>query len=67
MIEVTNLVKDYGNHHAVKGISFSPIKGPEGNIEYLGLLSAGAGEPYAGDLAGLVDRSHRELGGGERP
>ncbi|WP_294472585.1 TlyA family RNA methyltransferase [uncultured Intestinimonas sp.] len=51
----------------VAGLDFSPIRGPEGNIEYLGLLSAGAGEPYAGDLAGLVDRSHRELGGGERP
>ena len=51
----------------VAGLDFSPIRGPEGNIEYLGLLSAGAGEPYAGDLAGLVDRSHRELGGGGRP
>ena len=43
---------------AVKDITFSPIKGPEGNIEYLGYLQAGAGEPYTGDLAALVEESH---------
>ena len=42
----------------VKDITFSPIKGPEGNIEYLGYLQAGAGEPYTGDLAALVEESH---------
>ena len=30
MIEVKNLVKDYGKHHAVKDISFSV---PDGQIE----------------------------------
>ena len=48
-------------------MDFSPIRGPEGNIEYLGLLTAGAGEPYTGDLPGLVARSHEALEGGERP
>ena len=42
----------------VKDITFSPIKGPEGNIEYLGHLRAGAGVPYGGDLWELVQRSH---------
>ena len=42
----------------VKDITFSPIKGPEGNIEYLGHLRAGAGVPYEGDLWELVQRSH---------
>ena len=42
----------------VKDITYSPIKGPEGNIEYLGYLQAGAGEPYTGDLAALVEESH---------
>ena len=43
---------------SVKDITFSPIKGPEGNIEYLGYLQAGAGETYTGDLAALVEQSH---------
>ena len=47
---------------AVKDITFSPIKGPEGNIEYLGYLQAGAGEPYEGDLKALVEQSHRIWG-----
>ncbi|MCI9352044.1 MAG: TlyA family RNA methyltransferase [Lawsonibacter sp.] len=43
---------------SVKDITFSPIKGPEGNIEYLGYLQAGAGPVYTGDLSALVERSH---------
>lgn len=42
----------------VKDITFSPIKGPEGNIEYLGYLQAGDGPAYAGDLSALVEQSH---------
>ena len=49
----------------VKDITFSPIKGPEGNIEYLGYLSAGEGPAYAGDLNGLVEESHRNWKGEE--
>lgn len=52
---------------AVKDITFSPIRGPEGNIEYLGFLSVGAGEPYAGDLAALVRESHEMLEGASQP
>lgn len=48
----------------VKDMSFSPIKGPEGNIEYLGQLCAGACAPWEGDLAALVEASHGALGGG---
>ena len=47
----------------VKDITFSPIRGPEGNIEYLGWLTAGAGGNYEGDLKALVDASHGQLGG----
>lgn len=42
----------------VKDITFSPIKGPEGNIEYLGYLQSGEGSVYEGDLKGLVEQSH---------
>ena len=47
----------------VKDITFSPIRGPEGNIEYLGWLSASETEAYHGDLKALVDASHGELEG----
>lgn len=46
---------------AVKDMTFSPIKGPEGNIEYLGYLAAGAGAPWDGDLKALVAESHGVL------
>lgn len=51
----------------VKDITFSPIRGPEGNIEYLGHLTVGRGPAYAGDLPALVEQSHAELEGGKHP
>lgn len=51
--------KDAG--FTVLDMEFSPIRGPEGNIEYLGWLSAGPGDAYCGDLNALVDRSHGTL------
>lgn len=47
----------------VKDMTFSPIRGPEGNIEYLGHLTVGAGGPWGGDLAALVEASHSALEG----
>ncbi len=57
------VLEDFMTHAAdagftVKGITFSPIRGPEGNIEYLGWLSAAPGEPWQGDLTALVEASH---------
>ena len=44
---------------SIRDITFSPIKGPEGNIEYLGFLKAGAEDGgYRGDLRALVEQSH---------
>ena len=48
----------------VKGMTFSPIKGPEGNIEYLAHLGLGEGPAWSGDPAQLVEQSHRALEGG---
>lgn len=48
---------------AVKDITFSPVRGPEGNIEYLGFLETGAGPAWAGDLDALVAQSHQTLEG----
>ena len=57
-----------GNGFSVLGLTFSPIKGPEGNIEYLLYLEK-TGRPSAFspdfDFEGLVDESHRVLNGGE--
>lgn len=43
----------------VLDLDYSPIRGPEGNIEYLGYLSAGGGQPYSGEPSKLVEQSHR--------
>ena len=45
----------------VKGMTYSPIRGPEGNIEYLGWLSTEEGQGWAGDLRELVEASHSHL------
>lgn len=50
-----------GADFSVRGLTYSPIRGPEGNIEYLGWLSAGAGTPWEGDLKALVEQSHTTL------
>ncbi len=47
----------------VKELTFSPIRGPEGNIEYLGHLTVREQPPYAGDLTALVEASHECLEG----
>ncbi len=46
---------------SVRGMTFSPIRGPEGNIEYLGWLSVGAGNSISIDFKALVEQSHKEL------
>jgi 23S rRNA (cytidine1920-2'-O)/16S rRNA (cytidine1409-2'-O)-methyltransferase len=43
------------------GLTFSPIKGPEGNIEYLGYLKKGRGGSVCIDIPSLVRASHEEL------
>ncbi len=51
---------------SVKGITFSPVKGPEGNIEYLIYLKKAEVPVLAVpvDSAALVDESHKVLNGG---
>ena len=43
------------------GLTFSPIRGPEGNIEYLGWLSAAENSDFIPDLSALVEESHSAL------
>ncbi len=46
---------------AVLGLTYSPIRGPEGNIEYLGYLEKGPWMPVEFDLGALVAESHQVL------
>jgi 23S rRNA (cytidine1920-2'-O)/16S rRNA (cytidine1409-2'-O)-methyltransferase len=45
----------------VRDITFSPIRGPEGNIEYLGWLSVQKEGAHVPDLRELVRQSHAAL------
>lgn len=69
------VVRDPGTHRAVldafitnaggsgffvRGLTYSPLKGPEGNIEYLGWLSC-RGQDAAVDAGAVVAEAHREL------
>ena len=46
---------------AVLGLTYSPIRGPEGNIEYLGYMEKGPWQERTFDLKALVDESHQTL------
>ena len=45
----------------VLDLSYSPVRGPEGNIEYLGYLVKGPGPEKPFDLQTLVEQSHSEI------
>ena len=45
---------------SLAGLTFSPVRGPEGNIEYLAWLRVG-GESVPADCADVVRRSHEAL------
>lgn len=47
---------------ATRALTFSPITGPEGNIEFWAWLSCG-GDPVAVDIVAVVDAAHAALGG----
>jgi 23S rRNA (cytidine1920-2'-O)/16S rRNA (cytidine1409-2'-O)-methyltransferase len=67
--EVIEAVKGYAveNGFCIQGLDFSPVRGPEGNIEYL-IYLAKDGKPGDGIydrnwINDLVDRAHDSLGG----
>ena len=49
------------NHFTVLGVTYSPIRGPEGNIEYLGYLRKSSEEDALIDIDAVVSASHTEL------
>ncbi len=54
------------NHFTVLGITYSPIRGPEGNIEYLGYLRKSDEPDGAYDLQEIVTQSHDTLKEGKQ-
>lgn len=59
--KVLNESKDIGFH--IKDLTYSPIKGPEGNIEYLAYLTKLSGEYPVIDSGDVVAQSHRQEDG----
>lgn len=61
-IEVVETITEFAKSQGfiVRGLDFSPIKGPEGNIEYL-MFIGNCGEEAEYDISALVERSHAEL------
>ena len=47
--------------YTLTGLDYSPIRGPEGNIEYLAHLKKGEHAGIAPDIAAIVAASHGEL------
>lgn len=62
--KIVGFVLEHG--FSILGLTFSPVKGPEGNIEYLIHLQK-CNEPKSVilDIANLVKESHNQLNGGE--
>ena len=50
----------------ILGLTFSPVKGPEGNIEFLAHLRLGSGEGIQPDVDRVVSEAHQVLDKGER-
>ena len=47
----------------IRNLTFSPVKGPEGNIEFLGHLTLAGGEEAIPELSALVAEAHASLKG----
>ncbi|TAH66638.1 MAG: TlyA family RNA methyltransferase [Anaerolineaceae bacterium] len=63
-IEVIQMVSSYASEIGFDclGLDYSPIKGPEGNIEYLLYLKKTAGNSIDAELIqSVVDRAHEQL------
>lgn len=62
--EVIRVVVNYSRSigFSTAGLSFSPVKGPEGNIEYLLYLLKGSMQCREIDISSTVELAHKELG-----
>lgn len=63
--EITGFVLQNG--YSILGLTYSPVRGPEGNIEYLLYLKkADVPQSVPLNIAALVEESHSVLNGGEK-
>jgi 23S rRNA (cytidine1920-2'-O)/16S rRNA (cytidine1409-2'-O)-methyltransferase len=61
--EITTFVLQNG--FSILGLTYSPVRGPEGNIEYLLYLQkSNAPQSISLDISALVEESHKVLNGG---
>lgn len=60
--DFVELTKNIG--FTILGLTFSPVKGPEGNIEFLAHLSKADREGIVPDTQGIVTQAHEVLQGG---
>jgi 23S rRNA (cytidine1920-2'-O)/16S rRNA (cytidine1409-2'-O)-methyltransferase len=59
--DFVNLTKEIG--FTILGMTFSPVKGPEGNIEFLAHLTLDGQSGIVPDTAAIVDSAHNALKG----
>ena len=65
-IQVIKTIRDFVQEHTrwtMKGLDYSPIKGPEGNIEFLAFLTPGKEDTSVNDeeIVGVVAGAHTDL------
>ena len=65
-IQVIKTIRDFVQEHTrltMKGLDYSPIKGPEGNIEFLAFLTPGKEDASVNDeeIVRVVDGAHTDL------
>ncbi|MBO4468449.1 MAG: TlyA family RNA methyltransferase, partial [Clostridia bacterium] len=62
--KVLGFVRDNG--FIVSGLDYSPVKGPEGNIEYLCFIEKSKEKrDIEIDISSIVESSHNELNGSD--
>lgn len=57
--DILSFIKGAG--YSVLGLTFSPIRGPEGNIEYLAYFKKGLGDAPCHDIEAVVKNAHESF------
>ncbi|MCL4514125.1 MAG: TlyA family RNA methyltransferase [Firmicutes bacterium] len=62
--QVLERLHEFAREHSLEalGLTYSPVLGPEGNIEFLLCLGMGGGPEGPADIAAVVEAAHAQLG-----